>query len=102
MTAYHLTLIEVTVDGRRQYVAANSCLCVSSTVDNPLHAIDYTDRPDDLEQAIRNIVTPFDEVIAKSGVRSETLPVVVTIEVTFNEVNRVAGRGPHVSSRRGD
>ncbi len=94
-----IKVIEVTENGQKKYVAANSCLSPAATVYHPVNAIDFSLAPEiTLVQALNNIVVPGDEFWAKSGIRSETLPEVVEFEISAVEVSKRRGRNLHRSS----
>lgn len=90
-----IKVIEITQNGEKRYVTGSSCFEDQAT--DPLHANNYMhEEKFVLDTALRNIaVLPGDNGYAKSGIRSETLPIVVEFVVHLIEDKRSIGRDYH-------
>jgi len=91
----NVKVIEVIKDGKVGYLAATSIFVSANIVDNPMKAINYAldEFAGDLEDDLRNIRLPTDEVYAKSGILVDSAEV-VEFEVELKEVSRGPVRQP--------
>jgi hypothetical protein len=90
-----IMVIEVLQGGKKQYLRGTSCLDGDAVVDNPVLATDYAGQGAKLENDLASIVVDGDDYWARSGVRSEALPMIVQFEVLCRETHRSVGRQLH-------
>lgn len=88
------TVIQVIVNGSVGYIANTSCLHPKPVVVSYFDATDYTDQPKLLEKELYELVTPFDDCFAKSGLRVDHLPVVITYDQSGKVLDSYIGRMP--------
>lgn len=86
-------VIEVVIKGEKKYLCSSNVFGDKPT-DNPMEATNYLGDDEQLKRDLENVVIQGDNIYARSGVRIDTAPVVVEMEIELKctELSRAVGR----------
>jgi hypothetical protein len=90
-----LKLVEIVVRGEKAYLVSPSVFSQPAYTTNPLEAKNYEGRDEALQKDLKTLGVPGDEWMAMSGLKVDEKPVLVELEVQFEEVSRVIAREPN-------
>lgn len=92
-----IQVVEAVIDGQTVYLRSNSIFGPKPVTD-PVHARNFAlEDPHELLKFMSDLVIPGDEMFAKSGLRIDEPPRVVTFDVTSVFNSSRIGRMPHGS-----
>lgn len=95
-----ILVIEVQSKGATMYLAGDSLFSSGGPLTaDPTKAIDFTGKESELARALDRLIIPGDESYAFSGVRVDSAPMLVEMEVSVRAIASRLGREPRASSR---
>lgn len=87
-----LKLIEVKINDETQYLVEPTIFAQKTVTKNPLEAKNYNENEQELKEDLDMLFVKGDEVYARSGLKVDSIPMIVELEVQVKELSRVLGR----------
>lgn len=87
-----LKLVEVQINGEKQYLVEPTIFAEKTVTKNPLEAKNYNEKDNELLQDLDVLFVNGDEVYARSGLKVDNVPMIVELEIQVKEVSRTLGR----------